>query len=145
VSKKRLLYALGLLALAAFAGVAPRLRGHGERCAMDGAEVAPAFRVQVIGGDGKALAFCGVECASHWLSREDPEDVRILVTDSRTGAELDAAAASYVLALSTLRDGAPDAIRVFARRGDAERSVEAYGGALLTGTERPFEAWTGQP
>lgn len=145
MSKKRLLYALGLLALAAFAGVAPRLRGHGDRCAMDGAEVAPAFRVQVLAGDREAPVFCGVECASRWLSREDPEDVRILVTDSRTGKEIDAASASYVLALSTLRDGAPDAIRVFARRGDAERSVEAYGGALLTGEERPFDPWTGHP
>jgi hypothetical protein len=112
---------------------------------MDGARVDPGFRVRVVEGDGTAEVFCGVECASRWLSRQDPDGVHILVTDSRTGAELDAASASYVLALSTMHDGAPDPIRVFARRGDAERSVAAYGGELLTGRERPFVPWTDHP
>ena len=143
--QRRVLHAVGLLGLAAFAGLAPRLREHGERCAMDGVHVDPEFRVRVVEGDGSAEVFCGVECASRWLSKEDPEEVHIVVTDSRTGAELDAASASYVLALATLRDGAPDPIRVFARRGDAERSVAAYGGELLTGKEEPFASWTGHP
>ena len=43
------------------------------------------------------------------------------------------------------RDGAPDPIRVFARRGDAERTVAAYGGELLAGNEEPFAPWTDRP
>ena len=61
------------------------------------------------------------------------------------GEEIDAAGASYVLALSTLRDGAPDPIRVFASRADAERTVKAYGGELLTGSEEPFDPWIDHP
>lgn len=145
MSKRRALSALGLLAVAALAAVAPQLRAGEVRCAMDGAEVSPAFRVRIAGEGGDTREFCGVGCAAEWLARRESADVRIRVTDSRTGQELDAEDASYVLALSTLREGAPDAIRVFARRADAERSVEAYGGVLLAGDERPFRPRTGRP
>jgi hypothetical protein len=130
--------AVALLAIAALPLMAERLRSHPERCEADGVTVAPAFRVRVVARDGTTHAFCGVSCAQSWIRRKGIEPRAILVTDGVSGREVDAGEASFVRTVSTWSDGAPDFIRVFARREDAERHVSAYGGRILTGADRPF-------
>lgn len=130
--------ALALVAIASLPLVAERLRAPVERCAMDGVEVRPAFRVRVIDGDFAARAFCGVSCAEAWLRYGGIVPREILVTDGATGREIEAGAAWFVRTVANRSDGAPDGVRVFASREDAERHVKAYGGTVLAGANRPF-------
>ncbi len=134
----RLPGALALAAIGALPLVAERLRAPVERCAMDGVKVARPFRVRVVADDGGARAFCGVTCAEAWLRSSGVAPREILVTDGATGREIDAAAAWFVRTVANRSDGAPDAVRVFAGREDAERHAEAYGGTVLSGANRPF-------
>lgn len=136
--RRHLPAALALVAIATLPLVAERLRGHRERCEMDGVVLNPAFRVRVTGADGTAHGFCGVSCAESWLARSGVSPGTILVTDGVTGCQVDAQAAWYVRTLGNVSDGAPDVVRVFARREDALRHADAHGGRLLAGAERPF-------
>ncbi len=117
---------LGLLPLAA-----DRLRSPEGRCSYDGARTSPAFRVRI---DDRR--FCGVRCAQAWLraSGVTPRSVRVIAD----GREIDARAAHFVHTFSTWGDGSPDEIRAFATLEEAQRRVQAYGGTILTGAERPF-------
>jgi hypothetical protein len=127
---------VALLAIAALPLLAARLRGPVERCAMDGVEVRPPFRVRVTEEGGSARTFCGVTCAEAWLLRRGVAAREILVTAG--GHEIDAGTAWFVRTAANRSDGAPDGIRVFAGREDAIRHAEAYGGMVLRGAERPF-------
>jgi len=131
-------WALALLALAILPLAADRLRSREERCALDGATVAPAFRVRAVDAGGADRVFCGIQCAQLWAARQDRPLRALVVTDAATGREVDAATAWYVRALSTRADGAPDAIRAFAAHAEAERFVAAYGGEILVAKKRPF-------
>jgi hypothetical protein len=128
---KLLPQALALLAIAALPLAAERLRPRVERCAMDGVEVRPAFRVRV----GTARTFCGVACAEAWIGHEGAP-AEVLVTAQ--GREIDAKDAWFVRTARNRSEGAPDGFRVFAAREDALRHAEAHGGTLLSGAERPF-------
>ncbi len=130
--------AVALLGIAALPLVAERLRSRPERCGMDGVAVVPGFRVRVVESGGKGHAFCGVTCAEAWLARSGVAPAAVLVTDCAQGTEVDARAAWFVRTLANRSDGAPDGIRVFARKEDAARHVEAFGGRILVGSERPF-------
>ena len=137
---KRAGWILALLGLAALPLVTDLVRGGPERCRTDGVELAPSFRVRIIAADGESLSFCGVSCAQVWLTRNGPAPREILVTDGASGRECKAGSAWFVRSLRAWDDGAPDLIRVFARRTDAERHAAAYGGRVLQGPERPFAA-----
>ena len=128
-----LLGAIALLAIAALPLMAERLRPAVERCAMDGVAVVPSFRVRA-----RDRVFCGVTCAESWLARSGGAPDGVLVTDAVTGREIAASEAWFVRTLANRSDGAPDAIRVFAGREEAEGHVEAYGGTILVGALRPF-------
>jgi hypothetical protein len=130
--------ALLLLAVAALPIAAARLRPQVERCAMDGVEVMPAFRVRVEEADGGVRAFCGVRCAHSWIGHRGVPPRAVLVTDGPSGREIDARAAWFVRTLANRSGGAPDGIRVFAAREDAIRHAEAHGGVVLSGPDRPF-------
>lgn len=132
--------ALALAAIAALPLAAERLRSRTERCGMDGVAVAQGFRVRVVEGGGANHAFCGVTCAESWLARSGVVPAAVLVTDCARGTEVDARTAWFVRTLANRSDGAPDGIRVFARKEDAARHVEAFGGSMLVGNERPFGA-----
>ncbi len=129
---------LVLLGLAALPLLADRIRGASERCRLDGVELVPSFRVRVVEADGKSLFFCGVRCAQIWLARCGSAPRQIRVTDGTSGRECDARTAWYVRTMRGWDDRAPDLIRVFARRADAERFAGAYGGEILLASERPF-------
>ena len=135
---RRLLPALALAAVAALPLVAERVRTGGETCAFDGVAVHAAYRARVMGADGVARSFCGVRCAEAWLAREGGAPARVFVTDCASGREVDAEGATYLRSVATWQDGAPDTVRVFAQREDAERHARAYGGVVLRGEERPF-------
>jgi len=128
---------LALAAVAALPVVADRLRSGGETCALDGVAVHPGFRVRVVPAKGPARHFCGVRCAEAWLGRSGADARAILVTDCASGREIDAREAWY-LETAVGVDGAPDLVRVFARRVDAERHLRARGGVMLIGSRRPF-------
>lgn len=131
--------ALALACVAALPLLADSLRRGAERCAFDGVRIAAPPDARVILRDGTVRAFCCVRCADRWVAvHHAPAVVR--VTDGPTGGEIDAASAWFVRSLATWGGGAPDSIRAFARRGDAERHVRAYGGRLLQGADRPFGA-----
>ena len=136
---RSLLGAIALLGIAALPLMAERLRPRVERCAMDGVAVAPSFRVRA----GERV-FCGVTCAQSWLARSGVAPEGILVTDCVTGREIAASDAWFVRTLANRSDNAPDAIRVFAGRKDAEGHVEAYGGTILVGADRPFAGGEGR-
>jgi len=130
---RSLLGAIALLGIAALPLMAERLRPRVERCSMDGVAVVPSFRVRA----GEHV-FCGVTCAEAWLARSGVAPDGIRVTDCVTGREIAAPEAWFVRTLGNRSDGAPDAIRVFAGRKEAEGHVEAYGGTILVGALRPF-------
>jgi len=136
--------ALALVAIAALPLVAERLRAPVQRCAMDGVEVRPSFRVRVVGDDGSARAFCGVSCAEAWLRYGGVVPREIVVTDGASGREIDAGEAWFVRTVANRSDDAPDAIRVFAGEEDAQRHAEAYGGEVLSGADRPFGGGEGR-
>lgn len=131
---------LALLGLAILPLAADRLRSQEERCALDGVEIAHAFRTHVVDADGLDHAFCGVRCARLWVERQERPPRSVWVTDCASGRELDATSAWYVHALTTRTDGAPDSIRTFATLEEARRFVEAYGGELFLASQRPFLA-----
>jgi len=133
-----ILVVLALLAAALLPWAADRLRGHAERCELDGVDVAPAFRVRVYEATGTVHSFCGVGCAQAWLERSGVAPQRVLVTDCASGREFDARTAWYVHTVAAWGDGVPDFIRVFARISDAERHVEAFGGSIVPVSDRPF-------
>jgi hypothetical protein len=137
-ARRRLPAALALLCIAALPLVAERLRAHRDRCEMDGVALSPEFLVRVTEEGGETHAFCGVTCAESWISRSGVVPSAVLVTDGALGVEVDARTAWFVRTLSNVSDGAPDAIRVFARKEDAHRQARAHGGRVLTGRERPF-------
>jgi hypothetical protein len=136
--RRHLPSALALLALAALPLVAERLRAPVERCEMNGVALDPAFRVRVTEPHGAAHGFCGVSCAEAWIARSGAEVAAVRVTDAVTGAEVDGTEAWFVRTVRNVSDGAPDAIRVFARKDDALRHASAHGGHVLVGAERPF-------
>jgi nitrous oxide reductase accessory protein NosL len=72
------------------------------------------------------------------MSRRGVVAAAVLVTDGVSGTLLDARRAWFVRTVGNMSDGAPDAIRVFAREEDALRHADAHGGRILTGEEHPF-------
>ncbi|MCK6461147.1 MAG: nitrous oxide reductase accessory protein NosL [Planctomycetes bacterium] len=136
--RRHLPAAVALLAIAALPLLAERLRGHPERCEMDGVAIDRAFRVRVAEEGGATHGFCGVTCAASWIARRGIAPAAVLVTDGASGREIDAGTAWFVRTLGNVSDGAPDPIRVFARREAAERHASVHGGHVLKGSERPF-------
>ncbi|HEX5135359.1 MAG TPA: hypothetical protein VFY93_00170 [Planctomycetota bacterium] len=130
--------AFALLCIAALPLVAGRLRGHVDRCEVDGVALDPAFRVRIEEKDGTMHAFCGITCAEAWIRRKSLVSGSVLVTDGVSGNEVDARSAWFVRTFGNRTDGAPDAIRVFARHEDADRHARAHGGEILVGADRPF-------
>jgi len=136
---RRLLPVLGVVAVALLPLLADRVRPARERCVEDAVAVDPAFRVRIRDAEGRWLPFCGVTCAERWLRRAPAPPLAILVVDCATGRELSAEHAFYVRALATMGREAPDAVRVFALRREAQRYEETYGGRILDDT--PLGNW----
>jgi len=128
---------VALAGLAALPVVGDGLRRGAGNCAMDGVAIATPSCVRVVDADGSLRLFCCVRCADRWVGLNGAPR-SILVIDGPTGGQIDAGSAWFVRSPATWGDGAPDGIRAFARRSDAERHVRAYGGRMLEGAARPF-------
>jgi hypothetical protein len=128
-----------VIGIAALPLLGDRIRRKTEHCAMDGVAVAAAYRVRIEVEYGTHDVFCGVSCADRWLRlrRETPR--RVLVTDCVTGSACPADQATFVRSFDGAAENAPDPIRVFARRSEAQRHVDAYGGTILQDAMRPLQ------
>jgi len=134
-----LLVSLGVVTVALLPLLADRLRPARERCVENAVAVDPAFRVRIRDGEGRWLPFCGVTCAERWLRHAPAPPLAILVVDCATGRELSAEHAFYVRAVATLGREAPDAVRVFAHRREAQRYADTYGGRIMG--DAPLGSW----
>jgi len=87
---------------------------------------------------GVERSFCCVGCAERWLATTGAGPVRVVVTDSSTGAAVDAGCAWFVRSTVLAQPATGDRVHAFARKEDALRHAEAYRGSLLSGKESPF-------
>jgi hypothetical protein len=106
-------------------------RQSGERCALDGAAVDPAYRVRVLDDAGRDKSFCCVVCAELWLKHAGPEPVLIRVTDESSGEEIDARDAVFVRSSVVTRAATGNRVHTFRQLQHAERHVHQFGGAVL--------------
>jgi hypothetical protein len=112
-------------------------RHRAEGCALDGAAVNPAYRVEVVDASGHPHAFCCLRCAQIWL--EDKPDPRaVTVTDEASGEPIDAAAAWFVRSSVVTMPTTGNRVHAFRTRADAERHADQFWGVVLSGSERPF-------
>jgi hypothetical protein len=130
---------LGLAAVAAvaLAGAWVRSRSSGG-CALDGAAIDPIYRVEIIDGRGETHAFCCLNCARLWLTRQPAPPRSILATDETSGQPIDAASAYFVRSLVVTRPTTGNRVHAFRNRADAERHAEQFGGVVLSEAESPF-------
>src|SRR5690348_10357833 len=77
--------------------VAGRLlrRGSPARCALDGIDIDPLYRVSVEDGAGRDHVFCCPHCARLWLKQQSDPPRSITVTDESTGEPIDSSSAWY--------------------------------------------------
>ncbi len=115
-------------------------RDMAPRCALDGLRVPHLYRVRVVDAAGLAHEFCCVRCAATWLARQPsaPSPRHTYVTDEATGTEIDAEAAYFASSPVTTNAVTGNRVHAFAARSDAEEHVRAFGGALLSGTDKPL-------
>jgi hypothetical protein len=137
-----LLVALTLVVGLPLAGKWAR-RGGRARCALDGLAVEPSCAVRVEGQPDGARRYCCIDCARRGLARQAARGGRVYVTDEAGGGEVDAVSAWFVRSRVVTNPVTGNRVHAFGRRADAEEHVRVFGGWLLTGGERPFEADAG--
>jgi hypothetical protein len=135
-------YGLALAGLAVVLGLPALghwLRARGEPgCALDGVKIEPAYRVEVLDGQGRTRAFCCVRCAQIWLRRQPGRPRAVTVTDEASGQTIDAAAACYVRSGVVTTPTTGNRVHAFRDRADAERHAALFGGTALPPEEGPF-------
>jgi hypothetical protein len=130
--------AAGLAAAAALPLVGFWLRRDAAPgCALDGAKIDPAYRVEVIDGRGRPHALCCLRCAEIWL-KSQPTPQAILVTDEASGERIDARDAWYVRSSVVTTPATGNRVHVFRSRADAEKHADEFGGTVLSESERPL-------
>lgn len=117
----------------------------GERCALDGIDIEPLYRVRIVEDNGQVREFCCIRCAENWLARKHAVSVRstarsVWVTDEVSGTELDAAKAVFVRSQVVTNHSTGNRIHAFRSRDDAVRHAEYHNGTVLAGGDRPFSA-----
>jgi hypothetical protein len=131
--------AIGLALLVAIAVAGPVIRHRASSgCALDGMPVDPLLRVRVMDGGGDSHDFCCIRCAQLWLEHQARPPRGIYVADEKTGEEVEAGHAYFVRSRVATVAATENRIHAFARRADAERHAQLYGGSLLLDAERPF-------
>lgn len=128
---------LAVLAALPFVGHWAR-HDDGPACAYDGSPIEPAYRVRIVDGHGRDVAFCCIRCAEHWLQSARGAVQSIHVTDERSGEEIDAATAHFVRSLVVTSRTTGNRIHAFRTRTDAEEHARTSSGYLLEDAERPF-------
>jgi hypothetical protein len=140
-SRARLFFWVGtLLLVVGLPLTAHWLRGTASpRCTLDGLPITPIYQVRIVAADGTEHMFCCVRCATRWLPHEAPPHA-VWVTDEATGAAIEAGAACFVRSRVVTSPITGNTIHVFKDAADADEHLQAFGGYMLTGEERPFAA-----
>ncbi len=113
-------------------------RGTPTGCALDGQRFDASYRVAVVDAGGERHEFCCLVCAELWLARRSEPPRAVTVTDEESGQEVDAGEASYVRSWVVTNPATGNRVHVFRSREAAEEHAEAFGGTVLSGSERPF-------
>jgi hypothetical protein len=102
-----------------------------RRCALDGALISGAARVDLLEDAGQAHSFCSIECALAWpRSPTHGPPRRFVVHEEENGLPLDPRAATFVR--SNLRAaGARGCLRAFKDPLTAAQHVQSFGGVLV--------------
>lgn len=122
--------AIGLPLVGTWARRQPR-----DRCALDGADIDPIYRVRVLNDGGGSRSFCCVVCAELWLKHAGGKAALIRVTDEASGEEVDARDAVFVRSSVVTRAATGNRIHTFRHKSDAERHVDRFGGKVLLNGE----------
>jgi hypothetical protein len=129
----------GLLLTVGLPVAAYLIRGRPEgRCAFDGSEIHPLYRVSIVDERGERREFCCIHCAGWWLEQQAAPPRAIYVTDEATGRMIAAADAVFVRSTAVTVAPTGNRLHAFAGRAAAERHVELFLGRVLEGSERPF-------
>jgi hypothetical protein len=139
-TRRRILIGLigGVVGLAV-AGSLSRRRAAG-RCALDGAEVDPLYRVRVEDERGGSHPFCCVRCAELWLAAHRGRVRGVFVTDEASGQEVGVARATFVRSSVVTRAATGNRVHAFLDPADADRHAASARGRILTGGDRPFQS-----
>jgi hypothetical protein len=141
LTRRRMLLGLvgGVVGLAVV-GSLSRRRAAG-RCALDGAEIDPLYRVRVEDERGGSHPFCCVRCAELWLAAHRHKPRGVYVTDEAGGREIEAERATFVRSSVVTRAATGNRVHAFLDPADAGRHAEAARGRVLTGADRPFQGY----
>jgi hypothetical protein len=142
MSKRATNWLLGAAGLAVLIGL-PILgnwarRDAQPRCALDGARIAPLFRIRVVDGQGQWHLFCCIDCAELWLKRQTEKPRAIFVTDEVNGQDIAVETAHFVRSLVAAPTGNGGRVHAFGQVADAERHAQAFHGTILTDRAKPF-------
>ncbi len=108
-----------------------------ENCAMDGQELSPSLRVDLVMPDGTRAAFCSIQCALNWLARQPgthPKEA--VVRDALSGDPLDSYTAHFVRSKIVTNRANGNNIHAFQYRTDAAEHIRRFGGEEI---DDPFE------
>jgi len=113
-----------------------------SRCALDGAEIEPSYRVRIDDAEGRTHLFCCIRCCEMWLAQQAALPRRIWVTDESSGEEIDARLAVFVRSVVVTSPTTGDRIHAFKDRLQAERHAKSCWGAVLSDKDKPFASYS---
>jgi hypothetical protein len=138
-TKLRLGGVAGLVVVVGLPLAAYLMRGNANGgCALDGAKINTAYRVQIVDGHGDSHAFCCLRCAQLWLKRQSAPPQSVVVADESSGEEIDAQEAVYVRSSVVTTPATGNRIHAFRSRADAEKHADRFGGTVLSESETPL-------
>jgi ABC-type nitrate/sulfonate/bicarbonate transport system substrate-binding protein len=76
--------------------VVPEKEGGALRCAYDGTEINPLYKVDAYISDGTVLSFCSIYCATRWLQSNKDKVIYFTVIDEVTGQKFDSTLGHFV-------------------------------------------------
>jgi hypothetical protein len=129
---------LGLAAMVGLPVLGRLARRTDTGCALDGAKIDPAYRVEVVDADGQTHAFCCVRCAEIWLRHRAAPPRAVRVTDEVSGEPVDAASAWFVRSSVVTRPATGNRVHAFRSRADAEKHAATFAGVVLEPAQRPL-------
>ena len=115
--------------------------GDAARCALDGASIAPEYRVRLVEHDGGEREFCNVTCATNWLAHS-PGYAELFVTDELSRQEVPAHHAYLVRSSVVTHRATGNRIHCFKDQAAALRHAREARGRVLKDHEKPWAAAT---
>ncbi len=112
--------------------------GGPATCALDGQSLQPIFQVRIQDIGGETQSFCCIRCAQIWLERRNKVPVAVMVTDERSGREIDLSEAHFVRSSVVTSPSTGNRLHVFLHESDAAIHAARFRGKVLSGLEQPF-------